>query len=270
MGSHRVLAVRRRTPAGGRPLAGVPPRRPSVGRTAPGRAIRRPGAGPGRTRPLVAGAGGVRGGGAARRGDGGISGRDGESGGGMGPERLGGCRRSSDRRAGAPARPLRRGRGPLGGRGSRRPVCGHSRTFDPDVIDAWFRLGFGQQHVHALRESGGDPVAVDPRRVSRSGGPASDDVGISGRARPCSFPATRQRRRSSRRVRSRPSKKRGLIGRSRSTTPPTGLSWPSREGQVVGSAVGAPVRLSSIHRGLARPDHAAILGFAAVFPAGSG
>ena len=29
---------------------------------------------------------------------------------------------------------------------------------DPALIDAWFRLGFGQQHVHAIREAPATPL----------------------------------------------------------------------------------------------------------------
>ena len=38
------------------------------------------------------------------------------------------------------------------------------------------------------------------------------------------------------------------------------------DGRVVGSAVGCSVELSSLHTGIARPDNAAHLGFAAVLP----
>ena len=33
---------------------------------------------------------------------------------------------------------------------------------DPELIDAWFRLGFGQQHVHAIREVPATRLAEAP------------------------------------------------------------------------------------------------------------
>jgi GNAT superfamily N-acetyltransferase len=43
-----------------------------------------------------------------------------------------------------------------------------------------------------------------------------------------------------------------------------------RDGQVIGSAVGCALEKSSSHAGLARPDNAGFLGFAAVHPASRG
>ena len=35
---------------------------------------------------------------------------------------------------------------------------------DPALVDAWFRVGFGKQHVHAIREAPGPEDDVPGRR----------------------------------------------------------------------------------------------------------
>ena len=54
----------------------------------------------------------------------------------------------------------------LGRGGADRPLRGAAGQ-PSALIDAWFRLGFGQQHVHALREAPAGPLACPPE--SRSG-----------------------------------------------------------------------------------------------------
>jgi GNAT superfamily N-acetyltransferase len=39
---------------------------------------------------------------------------------------------------------------------------------DEGLVSAWFRLGFGQQHVHAIRESNTAPTASSPSRIRRA------------------------------------------------------------------------------------------------------
>jgi GNAT superfamily N-acetyltransferase len=140
---------------------------------------------------------------------------------------------------------------------------------DPALVDAWFRVGFGQQHVHAIRE----PAALGQALQTRAG------IVI---------------RRAERRDIS-------MLGRLEVTLPEhqtlspvfSGQPLPSLEdatneweegfgdpafatfvaehdGRVVGSAVGCAIEQSAEHRGIVRPTDAGFLGFAAVLPEARG
>ena len=139
-------------------------------------------------------------------------------------------------------------------------------TNDPALVDAWFRVGFGLQHVHALREAPAEPVTVVP--------PGDRD--------PASGVATTSTR--SRQLELALPGPPGALARASPRHRPPSLEEARAEwdedfdntafatfvgevdGRVVGSAVGCSVELSSLHSGLARPDEAAHLGFAAVLP----
>ena len=139
-------------------------------------------------------------------------------------------------------------------------------TGDPDLLDAWFRLGFGQQQAHAIREP---LAAVDPpehvvvRVAQRDDIPAlarldlvlPDHQGLA------------------------PTFSAGVTG----TYEETLAEWEEdfddedfrvlvaeHDGQVVGSAVGCALEKSGSHAGPARPDNAGFLGFAAVLPEARG
>ena len=137
-------------------------------------------------------------------------------------------------------------------------------THDPALVDAWFRVGFGLQHVHALRDAPPEPLTVVPpgvviRRPTRDDIEALAELDLS-------LPAHQE------------------LSPVFSTAPPPSLEQARTEwaedfdnpafatfvgevdGRVVGSAVGCSVELSSLHTGIARPDNAAHLGFAAVLP----
>ena len=140
---------------------------------------------------------------------------------------------------------------------------------DAAAIDAWFRVGFGHQHVHALREV---PRAVEPappagvviRRATR------DDIdamalldGLSHdtrRSSPCFSPGD------------------GVptVEEARAEWIETfddgddGAFVAESSGRIVGSAFGCPADRSSAHSGLARPPGAALLAFAAVVPEARG
>jgi len=137
-------------------------------------------------------------------------------------------------------------------------------THDPPLVDAWFRVGFGLQHVHALRETPEAPLTVVPpgvviRRPTRGDIETLAELDLSLPAHQGLSPVF-------------------------SMVPPPSLDEARAEweedfdnpafatfvgeidGRVVGSAVGCSVELSSLHTGIARPDAAAHLGFAAVLP----
>jgi GNAT superfamily N-acetyltransferase len=133
---------------------------------------------------------------------------------------------------------------------------------DPALVDAWFRLGFGHQHVYAIREApppGPAPEAAGLvlRRAERSDIDALARLDIA------------------------------LTEHQRLSPVFSGVPLPDleetraeyeadfddfttfvaeRDGEVIGSAVGCPIEVSSMHKGLALPPGAAFLGFAAVLP----
>ena len=140
---------------------------------------------------------------------------------------------------------------------------------DLALVDAWFRLGFGHQHVHALREVP-EGVAVVPtadrvvvRRAERR------DIAELAR-----LDLTLPEHQAKSPVFSR--------------LPPPSLEevraeWESdfdderiatfvaeRDGHVIGAAVGCPVEMSSTHTSLTLPRGAGFLGFAAVLPEARG
>jgi len=133
---------------------------------------------------------------------------------------------------------------------------------DPALVDAWFRLGFGQQHVHAIREVPRAPLTgslpgVEIRRAVRDDIDALAELELSLPAHQVRAPVF-------------------------STLPPQPLEevrseWEEDfdnpafatfvavvDGCVVGSAVGCSVTESGMHSGIARPDDAGLLGVVAV------
>lgn len=133
---------------------------------------------------------------------------------------------------------------------------------DESVAWAWFGLGFGQQHVHALRD-------VPPRarrgaadaRVRRA---LVDDI-----AALALLDLELPRHQGASPVFSS-----GAIPSVAEAETEWAATLPDHhfgcfvaesDGVVVGSAVGCPLELSSLHSPLMRPAHAGFLGFAAVF-----
>lgn len=134
---------------------------------------------------------------------------------------------------------------------------------DPATVDMWFQLGFGQQHAHGVREV--PPIALNrPQGVTvRRAGPADletvvmlDLVLPEYQAGPPVF---------SRGPVPTPADVRGDWEEELSD-PTFGIFIAELEGRPVGSAVGAPAGVSGAHSGLARPESACILGFAATLP----
>jgi len=136
-------------------------------------------------------------------------------------------------------------------------------SHDAALVDAWFRLGFGQQQVHALREApapgAGAAASVRVRRAVPSDAPALAELDLtlprhqvrapvfSGRQPPSFADALAEERES--------------IG-----DPDYATFVAELDGSVVGSAVGCSVEHSRMHSGPARPDAAGYLAFAAVLP----
>ncbi len=138
---------------------------------------------------------------------------------------------------------------------------------DAAVVDAWFRLGFGQQQAHAVRSPLPAyprlPAGLTVRRAERRDIPVLAELEVSlpqhqGLA-PC-FSA-------------------GELGSVEESIaeweadfddPEFTTFVAEHDGRLVGSAVGCALTKSGTNNGLLRPDNAGFLGFAAVLPAARG
>ena len=138
---------------------------------------------------------------------------------------------------------------------------------DPALVDAWFRLGFGQQHVHAIREAAGreeaPPSGIVIRRAERR------DIPILGRLE-LALPEHQARSPVFSRL-ELPSLEEATDEWEESFDDPRYTTFVAeRDGLVIGSAIGCSIELSSDHRGIVRPANAGFLGFAAVLPEARG
>jgi GNAT superfamily N-acetyltransferase len=140
---------------------------------------------------------------------------------------------------------------------------------DADLVDAWFGLDFGQQHIHALRENPAPSFGVVPRSELVIRAPQREDIPalaelelVLPRHSPLSplfSPVPIQ-----------PVEE--IIGEIEEDFGGPDFTWfvAEHEGQVVGQAVGCALTKSSTNAGLLRPRDASFLGYAAVFPEARG
>ncbi|ASW57946.1 GNAT family N-acetyltransferase [Plantactinospora sp. KBS50] len=149
---------------------------------------------------------------------------------------------------------------------------------DPELIGAWFRLGFGHQHTHAIR----------PVPASRTDPPATSTATATATATATTVRrATRDDIETLARLDLELPRHQALAPVFSAGPVPTleeclddwatDIDNPEyaafvavRDGEVIGSAIGCPLEKSSSHTGLARPERAGFLGFAAVFPQARG
>jgi GNAT superfamily N-acetyltransferase len=138
---------------------------------------------------------------------------------------------------------------------------------DTALVDAWFRLGFGQQHVHAIREVRDTPPTPVPgvliRAAERRDIPALGELDLAlprHQALAPTFSAGEL-----------PTLEEAVADWEESFDD-EGFCYlvAEHDGRVVGAAVGCALEKSSSHLGPARPDHAGFLGFAAVLPEARG
>jgi GNAT superfamily N-acetyltransferase len=138
---------------------------------------------------------------------------------------------------------------------------------DEQLIGAWFRLGFGHQQTHAVRENltrrPAVPASLEIRLAQRDDIPALARLdtelprhqGLS----PC-FSAGEQG-----------SLDEAMAEWEEDWDDPDFTTWVALHGgRVVGSAVGCPLTKSSSNSGLMRPENAGFPGFAAVLPEARG
>jgi GNAT superfamily N-acetyltransferase len=137
---------------------------------------------------------------------------------------------------------------------------------DHDLLDAWYRLGFGQQQAHAIRElpdKPPSPTKVSIRLAERA------DIAMLARL-DLVLPEHQQ---------TAPTFSAGELPTLEAALAEWAEDFDDEDyhvlvaeydGQVIGSAVGCALEKSGTHTGLARPDHAGFLGFAAVLPEARG
>jgi len=134
---------------------------------------------------------------------------------------------------------------------------------DAALVDAWFRLGFGQQQVHALRELPTAAPVLPPGIVVRRA--ERDDIPTLARL-DVALPAHQGLA---------PTFSAGDPGSYEESVaeweedfddPRFATFVAEHEGRVVASAVGCALEMSGSNNGLIRPDGAGFLGFAAALP----
>jgi GNAT superfamily N-acetyltransferase len=140
---------------------------------------------------------------------------------------------------------------------------------DTELVDAWFTLDFGQQHVHAIREVPGPAFGVVPRSelVIRSATPGDLDALAE---LELVLPAhTRKSPVFSTLPLQTLAEVRAELAEDYDD--PT-YTWflAEQDGKVVGSAIGCRIEISSSHLGPNRVAGAAFLGAAAVLPEARG
>ncbi|MFB6392244.1 GNAT family N-acetyltransferase [Polymorphospora lycopeni] len=134
-------------------------------------------------------------------------------------------------------------------------------SHDEDLVRAWFRLGFGQQHAHAIRpaERLAPAGGVSARRATRADIP---DLARLDLELPLHHGLA-------------PTFSAGRVGTVEESladweddigNPEYATFVAERDGKVIGSAIGCALEKSSSHLSLALPDNAGFLAYAAVYP----
>jgi ribosomal protein S18 acetylase RimI-like enzyme len=136
---------------------------------------------------------------------------------------------------------------------------------EPELLTAWYRLGFGQQHAHAIRVC--EPMTPNGgltiRRAERSDLPVLARLSLELPAHQAMSPTF-----SAGAV---PSYEEELAEWEADFDDPDFANFVAEDdGRVVGSAIGCALERSGTHLGPARPEGAGFLGFAAVFPEARG
>jgi ribosomal protein S18 acetylase RimI-like enzyme len=140
---------------------------------------------------------------------------------------------------------------------------------DLELVDAWFRLSFGAQHAAAIQETPESPDDPPPNVVVRRA--VAEDIDA---ATALDLELPRHQDRSP--VFSRIPAPTAISDKDREEflsdvdDPEIGLFVAEIDGQLVGELLMVPVERSSMHAGLARPERAAFLTFAATLPEARG
>ena len=140
---------------------------------------------------------------------------------------------------------------------------------EPELVDAWFRLSFGAQHAAGIQET---PESLDSLQTKVAVRPAvPEDIDA---ATELDLELPRHQDRSP--VFSTAPAPVAITDEDREEflsdvdDPDVGLFVAEIDGKLVGELIMVPVERSSMHVGLARPERAAFLGFAATLPESRG
>ena len=134
---------------------------------------------------------------------------------------------------------------------------------DHSLVEAWFRLAFGHQHTHAVRDVPSGPTASPPHVLVR--GPRRDDLPTLARL-DLELPL-HQGLAPTFSAGELSSYEEKLKEWEDDIDDPEFTTFVAEyDGRIVGSAVGCRLEKSSANAGLVRPENAGFLGFAAVFP----
>ncbi|MEU8225625.1 GNAT family N-acetyltransferase [Kribbella sp. NPDC048915] len=138
---------------------------------------------------------------------------------------------------------------------------------DAALVDAWFRLAFGSQHAHAIRPAPEAPFPPPTRLAVRR--PVRADIPVL-----AELDLALPRHQALSPVFSAgelPTLEEAVADWEESIDDPDYATFVALyNGEVIGSAVGCALDKSSLHSGLAKPDNAGFLGFAAVLPEARG
>jgi GNAT superfamily N-acetyltransferase len=130
---------------------------------------------------------------------------------------------------------------------------------EPGLLEAWYRLSFGQQHAHGIREVPPVPWPDGVRRAELRDVDAMAELGpMLGRHQQLA-PVFSDRAPQD------PDELRAEIAED-VVNDAFGNIVAERDGRIVGDFEVVPVELSDAHGGLARPEHASLLGFAVTSP----
>jgi ribosomal protein S18 acetylase RimI-like enzyme len=135
-----------------------------------------------------------------------------------------------------------------------------------DLVRAWFRLGFGQQHAHGIRAVAAEPPSPAKVVVRRA---AREDIPVLARL-DVALP-THQGLAPTFSAGKASTVEESIAEWEEDFGDPAFATFVAElDGEVIGSAIGCALEKSSSHAGPARADNAGFLGFAAVFPAARG
>ncbi len=140
---------------------------------------------------------------------------------------------------------------------------------DPALVDAWFRLGFGHQHVHAIREA--------PDAAGTSDAPTGLTLRLARRADldalaklDVALPAHQARSPVFSRL-PLPTVEDARAEYEADFDDPRFTTFVvERDGEVIASAIACPLEVSSTHKNLSHSPGAGFLGFASVAPEARG
>lgn len=140
---------------------------------------------------------------------------------------------------------------------------------DNGLVDAWFSLDFGQQHVHAVREAPGPAFGVVPRTELVVRKARRDDLdAVAG----LELVLPTHLRQSPVFSRLKEQTVEEVRAELEADIDDPKFTWfvAEHEGHIVGSGIACALEVSSGNAGLIRPAHAGFLAYAAVYPEARG